>query len=120
MPALVPTDHHAEIVWTGSVPGEASIRSEPRDSLTLTFDGVVEEGRHAGRNRPSCSRVTSQHPKGTEIANVRQLCIVSGEEMDAIAAELGLEALEPEWMGATSVRRGIADFLSHSESVTQG
>ncbi|MCA1774321.1 MAG: MOSC domain-containing protein [Loktanella sp.] len=110
MPALIPTDYTAEIIWIGSVSGAGSIRSVPRESLTLTFDGAMEEGRHAGRNRASCSRVTSQHPKGTEIANVRQLCIVSGEEMDQIAADLELEALEPEWLGATLVLRGIPDF----------
>jgi len=110
MPSLVPTDHKAEIVWIGSVRGADTIRSEPRATLTLTFDGAVEEGRHAGRNRASCSRVTSQHPKGTEIANVRQLCIVSGEEMVTIAADLGLDALDPEWLGASLVLRGISDF----------
>ena len=110
MPSLVPTDHKAEIVWIGSVRGADTIRSEPRATLTLTFHGAVEEGRHAGRNRASCSRVTSQHPKGTEIANVRQLCIVSGEEMVTIAADLGLDALDPEWLGASLVLRGISDF----------
>lgn len=113
MPALEPTDHTARIVWLGVAPtpeGQGSLRSVPRDSLTLTFDGPEGEIRHGGRARPSCARVTSQHPKGTEIANVRQLSILSQEELDAIAAEIGLDAIDPTWLGATLVLEGLPDF----------
>jgi len=54
--------------------------------------------------------VTAQHPKGTEIANVRQFSILSAEEIAAIAAEIGLDRLAPEWLGASIVIEGIADF----------
>ncbi|SHI54275.1 MOSC domain-containing protein [Wenxinia saemankumensis] len=113
MPALVPTDHAARITWLGVSPnpeGEGDIRSVHRQSLRLTFAGPEGEVRHGGLTRPSCSRVTAQHPKGTTIANVRQLSLMSGEEIAAIAAGIGLDALDPALLGATLVLEGLPDF----------
>ena len=113
MPALIPTDFHATITWLGVAPnpeGQGDLRSLPRESLTLTFDGPEGEVRHGGRTRPSCARVTSQHPKGTEIANVRQLSIVSAEELAEIARDCDLPEIDPTWLGATLVLEGLHDF----------
>lgn len=110
MPALIPTDFAAEIVWLGRVPLEGKdIRAEAVDTLSLDFAGPIGE-RHSGLTRPSCSRVTSQHPRGTEIANARQLSILSAEEVAAIAKDMETEPLAPEWLGATVILQGIADF----------
>ncbi|MBV2358822.1 MOSC domain-containing protein [Thalassococcus sp. CAU 1522] len=110
MPALLPTDYSARITWLGRVPvaGDA-IRSQAVDYLTLGWEGPENE-RHAGLTRASCSRVTSQHPKGTEIRNVRQLSIVSAEELALIATEIGLTTLDPVWLGASVVVEGLPDF----------
>ncbi len=110
MPALKPTDFTATVCWIGCVPldGDA-ILSAPTDGLELGFDGPVGE-RHSGRTRPSCSRVTSQHPRGTEIANVRQVSVVSSEELAMIASDMGLPEIDPVWLGATLVIAGIPDF----------
>ena len=80
-----------------------------RDMLDLGFDGAAGE-RHTGANAPSCVRVRNLHPEGTEIRNVRQLSILSQEELDATAKEMGLDALDPAWLGASMVVRGIPDF----------
>jgi len=111
MPALKPTQYTAEIVWLGSVmDGDRDELSSPaRDALNLTFDGVAGAF-HAGVTRPSCSRVKSQYAKGTPIKNERQLSIVSQEELDAIAADLGLDGIDPTRVGATMVVKGIPDF----------
>ena len=110
MPALMPTDHYATIVWLGSVPANPeNIRSEKQDSLDLTFEGIPG-GQHAGHTRSSCVRVKSQHPEFTEIANVRQLSILSAEEVAEIAAECDLENLDPKYLGASVVIEGIDDF----------
>ena len=112
MPALVPTDHHATVTWLGIVPhraDESIVEGVELDRMELGFAGLEGEV-HAGRTRPSCSRVTSQHPKGTEIANVRQVTLVSAEELGAIAAAMGLDRLDPAWLGASIVVEGIADF----------
>lgn len=114
MPALKPTDHHATITWLGHM----TERTEPAvggvavDALDLGFEGMTGVP-YAGRTRSSCSRVVAQHPKGTEIANTRQLSIVSAEELARIARVIGLEALDPAWLGASVVVEGIADF-SHA------
>ena len=110
MPALKPTDHYATITWLGEVaPGRDDIRSAPLPSVELGFEGLAGDV-HAGLTRPSCVRVTTQYPEGTEIANVRQLSILSAEELAAIAAETGLAAIAPEWLGATLVVSGLPDF----------
>ncbi|MCI5108981.1 MAG: MOSC domain-containing protein [Marivita sp.] len=110
MPALKPTDFYATVRWIGRVPLEGdSIVAIPQDHMDLSFDGPVGE-RHAGRTRPSCSRVTTQYTRGTEIANVRQLSVLSSEELAAIAADMTLEEIDPVWLGASLVIEGIPEF----------
>jgi MOSC domain-containing protein YiiM len=110
MPALKPTDFIAHVIWLGTVRDrDVRLESEPAPRLALSFGGPPSES-HGGLTRASDSRVVSQHPKGTEIANVRQVSIVSAEDLALIAAEIGLERIEPAWLGATMVIEGIADF----------
>ena len=110
MPALKPTDFTGKVVWIGYVPDrDAALKSQPLSSAELTFAGIAGEA-HGGLTRPSCSRVTSQYPKGTEIRNTRQLSVVSAEELAAIAAECGLDMLDPALVGASLVIEGIPDF----------
>ncbi|MCT4372093.1 sulfurase [Yangia mangrovi] len=110
MPALIPTEFTARITWLGKVPLEGDdIRSQAVESLEIGWGGPEGE-RHAGRTRPSCSRVTSQHKRGTEIANVRQMCLMSAEELAEIAGSLELDDVDPQLAGATLVLEGIPDF----------
>ncbi len=110
MPALIPTGHFATVTWVGLVPAEGgTLRANATDGLTLDWAGPVGDS-HAGRTRASCSRVTTQYPRGTEIANVRQLSVLSAEELAEIAAKIGLDALDPALLGATLVLSGIPDF----------
>ncbi|NOR31705.1 MAG: sulfurase [Sulfitobacter sp.] len=110
MPTLKKTDFVATVTWLGVVPKLAKgIRAEPRDEVFASYAGF-EEDVHAGLTRPSCVRVTNLYPKGTEIANVRQLSILSAEEMAQTAAAMGLETLHPEHLGVSIVIEGIPDF----------
>lgn len=110
MPALMPTDFTARVVWLGLVEDrETALASEARKTLKLTFAGPEGED-HGGETRASCSRVLSQHPRGTTIRNVRQLAIISREELDLIAGEMGLQALDPAWLGSTMMVEGLPDF----------
>ena len=114
MPALVPTDHTARVVWLGFQPVPVEklvITAQPVEVMPLSFAGFVGEV-HAGVTRPSCSRVLKQHPRGTEIRNVRQLCIVSAEEMAEVAHKMGLPVMDYAWVGASLVLEGIPD-LTH-------
>lgn len=111
MPALSPTSFSGKITWLGSVPhrDNPEIVTNARQDMPLTFAGAEGEI-HAGLTRPSCSRVKSQYPRDTEIRNTRQISIVCAAELGTIAATLGLETIDPSWLGASIVVDGIPDF----------
>ena len=112
MPALLPTNHYGTITWLGRVADrQAALASIPVAEATATFSGLSGEA-HGGLTRPSCSRVTGQYPRGTEIRNTRQLSVLSGEELEAVARDMGLARLDPALLGANMVIDGIPD-LSH-------
>lgn len=114
MPALIPTDHTARVTWLGYQPVPVErlvITSQPLQEMPLSFAGFGGEV-HAGLTRPSCSRVLKQHPRDTEIRNARQLSVVSAEEMTEVARDMGLEAMDYTWVGASLVLEGIPD-LTH-------
>ena len=110
MPALIPTSYAAKITWLGRVIDSGkTLRSEPLQEAELTFAGIAGEC-HGGLTRPACVRVKAQHAKGTEIRNVRQLTILSAEELAQIASKMGIESIDPAWIGASMVIEGIPDF----------
>lgn len=110
MPALMPTSYSGTITWLGRVVDVGtSLRSEVLQRADLSFEGIAGEC-HGGLTRPACTRVKAQHKKGTEIRNVRQLTILSEEELAVIAQKMGLEKIDPAWMGASMVIEGIPDF----------
>ena len=109
MPVLRQTEFKASVVWLGHVPSGASLRAENVAQLDLGFSGD-RGARHEGVNRPSCVRVKNLYPQGTEIRNVRQLTILSEEELTEIAREMDLDAVDPGLLGASVVIRGIPDF----------
>ena len=57
--------------------------------MDLTYGGFADEV-HSGLSRPSFSRVSGQYPCGAEIANTRQMTLVSAEEMAEVTSTLGL------------------------------
>lgn len=110
MPSLLKTELKGTIVWLGVVAdSEKTLRAEKVQKLNLLFTGQQGEC-HAGLTRPSCSRVLDQFPRGTTIANVRQLSIIAEEELDQIAADICVNKIDPAWLGASIVVRGIPDF----------
>ena len=112
MPALVSTPHAGTITWLGRVADRAQgLRSAAVTEVMARFDGLDGEA-HGGLTRPACARVRALHPRGTEIRNARQISIVAAEELGDIARRMGLERVEPGWLGASLVVRGIPD-LTH-------
>jgi hypothetical protein len=111
MPALIPTAFEGRVTWLGYVPHRdgAEIVTHGLAEMPLGFGGFAGDF-HAGETRPSCSRVTGQYPRGTEIRNTRQVSLLAQEELALIAGRLGLERLAPEWVGASVVIAGIPDF----------
>lgn len=74
----------------------------------LEFGGIVGD-RHFGFTRPADSR-QPMFPKGTEIFNRRQITIVSKEDCEKIAAEMGVEQIQPEWLGANLFLSGFPNL----------
>lgn len=110
MPALKPTEFTCEITWLGRVADRAAaLASEPLQAIDLDWTGIDGE-EHGGITRESCSRVLSQHPRGTEIRNVRQLSVVSEEDLADIARKMGVDGLAPALLGASMAVKGIPDF----------
>lgn len=76
--------------------------------VQLVFGGMKGD-RHFGMTCPADSR-QSMYPKGTEILNRRQITIVSEEECQKIADELGVEYILPEWLGANLLLNGYPEL----------
>jgi len=110
MPALIATEFTGTITYLGHVPDRvAQLSSDPLGEVFAGFSGVKTESR-SGLTRPSCSRVLSQYPRGTEIRNTRQFSIVCQDELARVAAAMKIEALLPEWLGASLMISGLPDF----------
>ena len=110
MQALVPTGYAGRIRWIGRVADrDKTLAAEPLQEVEVSYAGIAGEA-HGGLTRPSCSRVVAQYTKGTEIRNVRQFSVLSAEDLAVIAAKMGLERIDPGWVGASLVVEGIPDF----------
>ncbi len=77
----------------------------PLNALTLGYEGIAGD-RHAGKLRPSGAR-EPWYPRGTEMANERQLSILAEDELGEIASRLEVDAVRPEWIGGNIVLAGI-------------
>ncbi len=88
---------------------ETGIVSCAQQTAVLDYAGMQGET-HGGETRASCSRVRAQYPKGTNIRNVRQISIISLEELEATALNMGIPEIDPSWLGPNIVVSGIADF----------
>lgn len=79
--------------------------TEPVAELVLTYEGIPGDA-HAGQTRTSGSR-EPWYPRGTKIANERQVSILSSEELGAVASDMGLAELKSEWIGGNLTLEGI-------------
>ena len=112
MPILMPTDHYGETTGLYVNPDRLDgMASRSMERVRAGYDGFEGEA-HGGLTRPACSRMKLQYPRNTEIRNVRQICILSVEELDAIAADMGIDMIDPRWIGANVVLKGIPDFTT--------
>lgn len=82
-----------------------SLISTRRARIEVSLEGFVGD-RHYGFTRPAGAR-ERHYPPGTPIRNNRQVTILSEEELEEIAADLGLPNLEPEWIGGNLLLSGI-------------
>jgi MOSC domain len=76
--------------------------------LNLSFAGP--DDCHAGLTRKSDSRTLPLYKRNIDIRNVRQLTLLSADELADMAKRLGIPFVEPEWLGANMVVTGIPDL----------
>jgi len=101
-------DVRTEAILVNATPQE-DLSSSRIASVDITYAGFNGES-HSGLVRASCVRVRGQYTEGTEIRNTRQISIVSVEELALIADSMGIDTLQPEWVGANLLLSGIPDF----------
>jgi hypothetical protein len=88
-----------------------SVRSEQRQSIELTWDGIVDD-RHYGRLKPAGGREAAFATRDEQILNARQVSLVCSQELADIARSLNVAAVTPEQVGANVVIEGIPNLTS--------
>lgn len=89
----------ALLVTPKQMPGQHVEQAE------VALDGFVGD-KHFGMTMKSNS-YQKAYPKGTEVRNVRQISIVSVEELEQVASAMGLPRIDPAWVGANLLVSGI-------------
>jgi hypothetical protein len=82
--------------------------THPCERLALDLSGIPGDV-HAGVTRKSGAR-EPWLPRGTVLRNDRQLSALSSDELAEVAADLGLDALPPEWIGGNLLFTGLERF----------
>lgn len=75
------------------------------ERLDLTYEGIPGDA-HAGYLRKSGGR-EPWYPRGTEMRNERQVSILDADELVAVASDLSIPELKPEWIGGNIVLSGV-------------
>lgn len=110
MPILRKTDITGRVAaLLGSPDREPTLEKQSVESVQATYVGF-EGDCHGGLTRKSCVRVRQQYPVGTEIRNVRQISILSVEELAEVARTMDIPEIKPEWVGANLLVAGIPDL----------
>ena len=86
----------------------ADFETHPVEELDLSLTGIAGD-RHAGASHSANAR-TPWHPRGTPIANTRQLSFVSVEECADVAVLLGVPEVDPGLLGANLVLEGFPEL----------
>lgn len=81
------------------------MQTEEVDQLVVEIEGIVGDY-HFGHSRKSGSR-EPWYERDTVICNERQLSLVAEDEIAYVANRMGIERIEPEWIGANIVIDGL-------------
>jgi MOSC domain-containing protein YiiM len=84
----------------------ADFVSRPVERLALALEGVVGDAQHFGFTRKSGGR-EPWHPRGTVVANDRQVSVVCPAELAIVAERMEIDRIEPGWIGANLVVSGV-------------
>lgn len=82
---------------------------QQRQYISLLLSGP-EGDCHSGETRLSDSRTLQTYKRNTVIRNVRQMTVISAEEMADVAARMELPEMNASWLGANILTSGIPDL----------
>jgi hypothetical protein len=82
--------------------------STPVDQVDVTIEGFVGD-KHFGHTMKA-NIYQKEYPKGTIVRNVRQISVVSAEELADVAKAMELPGIEPSWVGANMLISGVPDL----------
>lgn len=83
--------------------------TEPVEKMSLTLAGIPGD-RHSGFHKLAGVREKSLFKKGTPVSNHRQWSAVSLEELELIAAAMGIDHIDAIHLGANFLFKGIPDL----------
>ena len=92
-------------LYTGQRP---ILEKFPKDSIEVTLAGIVGDS-HLGFTKPADSR-NPEYKRGSEMRNDRQWSAVSTEELSQIAKSMGVQTIDPGWIGANISLSGIENL----------
>ena len=98
-----------EAILVNADNSDDSITTSRIEEVAASFEGFAGE-RHSGLVTKSDVRYRKQYEKGTEIRNTRQITMLSLEDLQQMANNLGIERIEPEWLGGNLLVSGIPKF----------
>lgn len=99
----MPEDMHVIVEAIAITP--KAIPSTALDEVEATWEGLVGD-KHFGLTMKA-NKFQAPYPKGGLIRNVRQLTIVSAEELAEIAARMRVAQIHPSWLGANVMLSGV-------------
>lgn len=82
---------------------------QQRHTMKLLLSGP-EGDCHTGETRLSDSRTLQTYKRNTVIRNVRQMTLISAEELADVATTMQLPQMNASWLGANILTSGVPDL----------
>ncbi len=96
---------HVDALYLGDAKG---LEKSPCESLEFTFEGIFGD-KHAGFTKKADAR-NPEYKRGTLMRNDRQWSAVAPDELAEAARLMGVDHIDPAWVGANLSFTGIPNF----------
>lgn len=96
------------VVDTLYIGDQKALEKTPCEVLDFTLEGILGD-KHAGFTKKSDAR-NPEYKRGTLMRNDRQWSAVAPDELAEAAQAMGVDTIDPAWLGANLSFSGIPDF----------
>ena len=96
---------HVQALYRGDAKG---VEKTPCDTLTFTLEGITGD-KHAGFTKKADAR-NPEYKRGTMMRNDRQWSAVAPDELAEAARLMGIDCIDPAWVGANLAFTDIPNF----------